>query len=279
MSEEFEFSLGNKVLRTGLQTPETRPLTSFAQYPEKDLYDVDDCVRILTDPNRKRKRDWFQWILNQGGRSSCNAYAAVGAMRKARVANGHPDVEFAPEFVYAHINGGRDQGSMLDDGMNFISEHGCCTRGMVPYESYRDTGGIEAKRIAKGYRALCYALPQDSIENLWRAAITAVCRNQPIVLAVHVGNSFMNSGEFAGVNRGGGNHAIHADDAVITTDSPRSFMDFRLDHAGSWGKSWGDKGRSYLSPDHLREPMQYHAMYAVYGVIESPHDDSPIVAA
>ncbi len=278
MNNQFEFRLPNgSVVRTGNQQPERIP-TSFAEYPETDLLTLDEIREILNDPQRPQARDLFgsKWILNQGKRSSCNAYAVAGCLSRVRFRMGLGRVEFGPEFLYALINQGQDRGSMLDDGMLAITEHGICPRQMIPYEAYQTKDvSVEARRVAKNYRAFeCYQFPTQSLAKFWQAMISAVCRNELIVLAVHVGDRFLKSGEFAGVDRGPGNHAVGADDARIEGGD---IFDIKLDMFNSWGLSFGEKGRTFIGVEHMEEPMKYHAMYAMRSATLDPEAENPFV--
>ena len=63
-------------------------------------------------------------------------------------------VDFGPEFLYALINGGKDRGSMLDDGMVAVTEHGICPRQMIPYEAYQ-----LKRRFASKLETSCQVIP------------------------------------------------------------------------------------------------------------------------
>ena len=60
----------------------------------------------------------------------------------------------------------------------------------------------------------------------------------------------MKVNKLAGVDRGPGNHAVGADDAVVN-GTPRDVFSIHIDMFNSWGLSFGDKGRCLLSPEHL----------------------------
>lgn len=278
MNEIFEFRLPDgSVVHTGNRRP-PRLTTSFARYPDEDLLTLDQIQQILGEPERIRARDQFGsgWILDQGRRSSCNAYAVAGSLARIRHRMGLSRVNFGPEFLYALINDGKDRGSMLDDGMLAVTKHGVCPREMIPWEAYRiEDVSLEARRVAMNYRALeCYQFPTGSLEEFWHAVVSAVCRNELVVLAVHVGNRFLQSGEAAGLDRGPGNHAVAADDAKIEGNS---LFDIRLDMFNSWGTSFGRQGRSWISAEHLRDPMRYHAMYAIRSASLDATAPNPIV--
>ena len=279
MSNKFEFKLPNGVsVRTGNIAPSVKLTSSFKEYPESSLMTDDEIRQVLSNPNRKRSRKIYtqDWILNQGRRSSCNAYACAGAMMRLRNRKGLKRKEFAPEFLYMQINDGQDQGSHLEKGLRAGTEIGMPLKGTVPFESYSlDQLNMETKRFAgqeaSNYRYLeAYALPCNNLETLWRAAITATLRREQLVLAVHVGSNYMQSptGTWAeaGFDDGPGNHAVGADDA-IAADNWNNIMDIRIDQYGSWTPSHGEKGRVLINPRHLDEPSNYHTHYAIRSII------------
>ena len=189
MANEFEFELANgQKVFTGMRQPETRSLM-FAE-SKADPFSITEALEILNNQGRKPARERYDWILNQGRRSSCNVrHAAIAALMRARVRCGHDSVELAPEYLYALINGGQDRGSLLFDGMRELCNSGAPPRDMVPYESYQLSDmSIEAKRIAKNYRALeCEQMPTSSVETHWAMMVSEVLRGHSLVTAVHVG--------------------------------------------------------------------------------------------
>jgi len=77
MANKFEFKLPNgTTVRTGNIAPRVKLTSSFEEYPESSLMTDDEIRQILSNPKRKRSRKIYteDWILNQGRRSSCNAY-------------------------------------------------------------------------------------------------------------------------------------------------------------------------------------------------------------
>ena len=112
-----------------------------------------------------------------------------------------------------HINQGKDQGSMLDDGMVEITDIGCCRRKFVPYEAFKKSEmNMESMRAATqdadDHRAVeCYKLPGRP-EDLWMAAVSCIVGGGQTGHAVHVDKNYMASGKKAGVDKGPGNHAV-----------------------------------------------------------------------
>ena len=276
MSFEFQLSDGTRV-KTGNKQPATRPL-AFSHYPESDLLPLEQIVEILQNPNRRPSRQLFgdDWILYQGNRNSCNAYAVSGALERTRLLNGHDRVRLAPESLYALINDGVDEGSFLNDGMREVCKSGIAPREMVDFEAYLPSQiSIEAKRAALSYRGFeCYQFPTHSLEAFWHSMITAAARREMIVMALHVGDNFIQGR--GGADSGNGNHAVGADDAVIV-GTPRTIFDIQLDMFNSWNLQFGDRGRCLVNPRHIEMPMHYHGMYAIRSCLSDPNADNPFV--
>lgn len=266
--------------KTGLRLPSKYP-TGFNEYPSEDIWTYAQLEAAFVDPARKPSVEIWPWVLDQGAFNSCNPCAATGGYAKAREYNGHPHVDFAPEYMYAHISGGRDQGSLLEDSLMALVKIGVCERALVQHGTYTMRGiTAQAKENAKRYRALApYRIPGDDLDRCWRTLLTAVAKREPVIVAVHVGRTFenLNSGGFCGIDRGPGNHAVHADDGKRLKNTPCDASGFCLDMPNSWGKRWGRNGRGYITRGHIAETRQYHAFYAVRGTITDPVAPGPFV--
>jgi hypothetical protein len=158
MSDELILPDGLRV-GTGLQMPVSRPVT-FGPLRDavESLLTVEQISDILDEPTRKTKRELFRaevHVNNQGSLGSCNGHAGASALSKARVLRGLPFVKLSGTGLYAQINDGKDQGSMLDDGMHAMSENGVPPWDLVPNDEYRwSRVSQEAKAACKDYRHL-----------------------------------------------------------------------------------------------------------------------------
>jgi hypothetical protein len=264
------FKLGNLV-------PDKQPL-SFTEYPEADILSFEDCMELANDPNQTPASELFPFVLNQGGRSSCNAYAVGAALMKKRILEGRKHIELGPESLYALINGGRDAGSMLDDGMRAVVSDGIAPREMVPFEAFRKSEiSMEAFRKGREFRAHeCYQIKSNSFDKFWRACCSAVARRDMLVCAVMVGQNYMKLDRHgcAGVDRGLGNHAVHAH-GLLTAHNPKSFADLFLDQVGSWGKRVHSNGAAGFRTAHLEGTFKIHATYAIRSTTVDSASSSP----
>lgn len=67
---------------------------------------------------------FFPPVKDQDGIGACNAFAAVNTLQACRNVVGLPDVNISCGYLYGSINGQRDQGSMLEDALQWLVEHG-----------------------------------------------------------------------------------------------------------------------------------------------------------
>jgi hypothetical protein len=281
MANEFEFEYNGEKVYTGMQIPETFPV-SFKPYPETAVRSLDEILDIIDDPKRVFARQrWGQdKLINQGKRSSCNAYMAAAMWMRANYYATGKWVDVSPEFLYMHINGGRDQGSMLDDGMKFMCDTGLCLKDLIPYGAYQKNK-IQMEKLryatqdAANQRAgECYQMPKDNPETCWQALLSCLAGRGVVGLAVHVGSSYMRSGRIAGFDKGRGNHAVCGDDIVKLSQNPKGVEDLGILSPQSWGKNFADGGYTILTISHIASPMRYHGLYGVRSVLTNPNDVS-----
>lgn len=275
-NDRFESPEG--LVGTGLWIPDQRP---EAKLKLRDTLttrlDRQDIAEILSDPTRLPARQLFpaqEWIRSQGNRGSCNGYACSWALARARKLRGLPHVPLSGEFIYARINGGRDQGSMLDDGLEAIRDVGCAPEDLVPRLEYLWRRiSPEARAAAarfKGYELLGV----DSEEEL----AAGIALGGVAVVAVQFGGRMqqLDRHGVAGAHRGPGNHSVGVDDIRIR--GTRIEFDFFNSH----GLRYGQQGRAWLNWDqHFAQPNRYHQFFIIRAALDDPQDDQqlPTLAA
>lgn len=269
---EFEtIKYKGKIFATGLNEPIARR-TSFPVASEKMvIFDKQAIINAANHRSRFPRRKLFgpETIKDQGSIGSCCGQASASGLAKCRVLSGLDWVNLSGEYVYSKINDNRDQGGMLEDGMDALKDFGAAEYLNSHNQKYRRRSfTVEDDESAKRFKAFdCCAISTE--KELASALISGwVC-----IVAVHAGNSFMriDSRGIAGSSLGSGNHAVHVDDLVIDQNGNILF-----DMANSWGTQWGNGGRAYLSwKNHLAKPVRYHYFYAIKSVQADPFDSIP----
>ena len=149
-------------------------------------------------------------IFDQDGRGSCASESTTQALQIARAFAGREWVQLSPWFVYHTVSGGRDNGSSIDENLEFAREHGIAPMSLWPRDKgWRSNPSTEAVEAAKLYRIDEY-FDIASIEEFG----TALLLGMPVVY-------------------GRKGHAICA---VRLLDKNTIL------YANSWDKSWGMNG-------------------------------------
>ena len=273
--ENFEFKVDNAVFRTGMKTPTTFPL-SFVEYPAADLYDLNDMMKILSNPKRKSMGELYPHRYSQGQVSSCNSFAACTALSVAWNQKNGKHVDFEPCSHYHRICGGRDEGSLLDEGMRELVKGGACLKGSwTEFDWSARSMNMEKKRHAEqeamDHRALdVYQFGRDP-DTVWKAMLSAICRRDPSVFAIHCDDNFFRTGADGMIKpaRGPGNHAVLAIDAKQFGTGLR---DIKLLMLNSHGKRWAMNGCGWVGFDSIAQTASVHAFYAIRSVRLHPED-------
>lgn len=92
-------------------------------------------------------------VYDQDGVGACNAFATITCAEACRAMQGLPYIPLSPGWLYGRINGGRDQGSMLEDALEHMMTVGTCTVATVDYLAWRDNP-VAAKAEAPRFKFL-----------------------------------------------------------------------------------------------------------------------------
>lgn len=268
MNDQFTLPDGT-VVGTGLQVP-TSLATAFSAYEADGPMFEWDQIEAIAKAGGDRGRDRFDisWIKNQRSHGSCNGFAGALALSRSRVRRGLERVDLSGAYLYSLINGGRDQGSLLEDGLRVMQSRGVATEQTVAWDAIypgrydRSKADAEAARF-RGFE--CYAVRSD------RGLFSALAAGFDCVVAVHADSGFMrlDSRGVAGGGNGPGNHAVLVDglwwDGEVIADG-----------VNSWGTSYGDQGRMGLSwKRHFARTTQYHLFYAIRSTSDDPQGSNP----
>ena len=233
-------------------------LPPFEGQPEIPLWSYADIRKVVADtdrPDMEELMPFAKYGMDQRSTSACNSYMAASMYNAARLLRGiKDDFVAAGSFLYTFINGGRDNGSMLEDGMLAAMEHGFAPATLVKWNM------IFTKQIPKA--AFAEALKHKSFKAYrvmtMQGMRTALAARYQVGVAVHVGPSWdRRSNGVQGIQAGNGNHAVHLFDLKV--DGKR----FLYPMKNSWGEKFGDNGCTLLLDGHFKQTMPNHAFYAI----------------
>lgn len=264
----FVLETDNGQYRTGCTVPDSPNV--FASVPvfeqRVEPWSREMLIRYCESAERARGRERFgpRLVRNQGRRGSCNGYAGAKALERARLRRFLDYRELSGEGLYAQINEGRDNGSLLVDGMRAIQETGVPRAELVPYEEFRRER-LTPEAWADAARNRGFELYQITSE---AGLATALASGFDCVVAVHVTDTFtrLSAGGYVPAANGPGNHAVGVDDVIY--DAARGVFGF--DHYGSWGTDMHEGGYALLTWEgHLRETVKYHGFYAIRSTLDN----------
>lgn len=193
---------------TGLQIPVSASSAFIAYETIGPMLSMTDIVDLAKRGSRTRGRQRFDstWIKNQRTKNSCQGFASAGTVQRARVRRGLKRVNLSGAYAYSLVNGGRDRGSMLEDGM-VACEQGYATEETVPWDAIYPSlyNATKAKAEAARFKAReVYAVRTE------QGLFSALASGFDCVVAVHADDGFMrlDSRGVAGGGNGPGNHAV-----------------------------------------------------------------------
>ena len=193
--------------------------------------------------NRENIFPFAEWIGDQDGHGACVGFGWAYGLRKSRRLLGMTDVPLSGNFAYAFLNGGKDQGAVISDGIESLKDHGVCPDSMVPAKSiYERQLSESAKQEARRFK-LVDAYRCDEASEVFSAIMSGYI----VVYGYEVGTNFENFDKYgvAGADRGAGNHCNHSEGMVKLPDGR-----WVLINANSWTTKWGPfgNGKCYLDP-------------------------------
>ncbi len=213
-------------------------------------------------------KGWNIPIFNQGQFGSCVGMGSTAAFTYAWLASGQAVHAFSPTYVYAHINGGRDQGAQVAHGLEALKSVGVCLMSEFPItQIYVSQIPNQAKITAKRFKAFeAYKI------NSWEELGTALNNGLAVVSGIAVGRNF---------SRLDKNGVAPLPDAIdgghCMCHTGLKMIDGRwaVETQNSWGTSWGNNGFCYLREGHWnpRYGFPFDA-FAIGGVKDDPEDDS-----
>lgn len=177
---------------------------------------------------------------DQNGYGMCNASATAAALEICRAYRGLAPVYLSGGDLYGRINGGRDQGSLLEDGLAEAMKNGIASVDVCPYLQWqREAPGAAQDR--KRFRVL-EAFLCPTFDHCMSAVL---CGFQLISGIMWYGNYKPDQDGWLPI-RGSGSAGGHA---VVGYRPAMRDSKFGIWHLNSWGTSWGYRGGKCVFPE------------------------------
>lgn len=179
-------------------------------------------------------------VAQQNGYGMCNASATCTGMEFARAQQGLPYVQLSGGDLYMRISGGRDQGSLLEDGIAASMSEGVASAKTVPYLDWRgENAGAREER--KSYRVIeAFLCPT------FEHCMSAVIAGYPIVTGIMWYSNFTPDAD-GWLPNGRGSAGGHA---ICGFAPVKRGSQYGIEHQNSWGASWGRNGRFVIPESH-----------------------------
>ena len=156
---------------------------------------------------------------------------------------------YSPSYIYNQLNGGKNDGVRMIDGLQLMTTNGVCKWSLMPYRPSDLTHQPKSSAISNGRRFVIdqyRRVIHTSLEDL-KAHLAA---GYPIPIGILADDSFkkhQGSGNWNGVTGKGYGHA------VILTGYDDGRQAFRV--MNSHGKKWGDKGYFWMAYSALASSL------------------------
>lgn len=199
-------------------------------------------------------------VKDQDGIGACNAFATCSAVEACRALAGLEYVRLSCGYLYGKINGGRDQGSYLEDGLAWMTEHGTVPTSVIGDLEWKKGRAFNGAKESEPYRVLeAYECPS------FDAMASALQQGFFVVEGLAWFNNFTpdRDGWLPSAGRGGeGGHAL----CGYGLAQRNGVWGIRT--RNSWGTSWGIGGNCVI-PESLFN-RSVGGYWCVRSVVQTP---------
>lgn len=253
------------------QFPDAACCALYGDSPEETLIPREgwrDLITAMGDP--------FDWpfhspVRDQNGIGQCNCEAATAVLESVRAIQGLPEIEFSPADLYHRINGGRDQGSTLQDALRVMRDAGVGTAAesgrLWKRETFRPASAESRRRYRFDEFKLC-----PTADHVMSAAL----RGRVLALGIPWHQNFQTDSEGWLVNPSGpaGGHAYMACKPAFRERN--GGIEFGIASKNSWSERWGRRGFFITPLSSIKPPRPGFAGWGCYA-ISSVTDEGGVV--
>jgi len=221
-------------------------------------------------------RKWVPEILDQDGIGACNAFCTVMTLHGTRSRQGLPYRCLSAGWLYGNINGQRDDGSNLEDALQWMTTKGtpyATTVGMLDWRKSSWPRGKEVEEEAR-LNVFLEAYWCPTFDHLASAILSGYWCNTGLWWGDDEPDS---NGWLAGSARGRrGGHSVPG---IGLHPKPGTTNVWGTETANSWGTDFGDRGFCKIPESRFTSDGMSSGMWAVVAAVVQPPDDLPDLAA
>lgn len=221
--------LGNNIPEKGL----TRAWPVFGDTPETPMILRSQWDQYC-DPAREND-PFLPYVHDQDGVGQCNCDATAAAAESSRLHQGLPMVQLSAADLYDRINGGADNGSLLEDAMAEMLKNGIGTVATVGTDIWRR--GMKDAPAAERSR---YKVLKAFVCPTFDHVMSAVIAGYRMVSGVMWFNNYTPDSDGWLPTRGTGRPGGHA---VFGFAPAKRNGVYGIWHQNSWTQTWGRNGR------------------------------------
>lgn len=198
---------------------------------------------------------------DQNGIGMCNCSATAASLEDCRNFAGLPAVPLSGGDLYRRICGGRDQGSLLEDGLREAMANGIAPVSVVPYLDWRnDPPGAAAERKK-------YVVLEAFLCPTFDHSYSAVLKGFRLISGVKWFNNY--TPDLQGwLPPGRGQYGGHA---VKGYKATRQGTRYGIWHRNSWGSRWGVHGGCCVFNEGMYDAW-IGGIWAVRAVVQEAGD-------
>jgi hypothetical protein len=231
-----------------IATPLRFTWREFGSVPKETLIPRSEWKGLVDQIGKDSECGQLPPVTDQQDVGQCNANATISAMEYSRKIQGLPYVQLSPADLYHQINGGRDQGSLLEDGIKAAMEVGVGT--------VADCGSAVWKR---GYKPATqeqrakYRVLEAVLCPTFDHCASAVLHGFGLISGIMWYSNYEpgQDGWLPPGRGGSGGHAIFGYKLTYRNGG----REWGIWHQNSWGERWGQKGRFVIPESAYSGPV------------------------
>lgn len=208
-------------------------------------------------------------IKDQDGKSACNAFSSVTVLEMERRAAGLEDVVLSPGDLYYRINGGSDNGSMLEDALAELIRGVATAKTVNPLAVYKRDVNVAAAEAERPLYRILEAWWCPTFDHAFSAAL----RGYRLNTGIYWYSSDPLDGDGWLAASGGGRPGGHAIAGTGTRGRMKGGKtQWGVQFHNSWGPRWGRNGVGVIPEERASRGTGTFGWWALRSAVVPSND-------